>query len=332
MFCITPPPHTPVQTCTTRRASADIASHLWVRRYHDFAHVEFDSTGVSVCACDAEESAKAYIGLNHLRVLIAMFVKRLGVRLTNVSAVFSLHDTFPDLQMPCTPPVVVTDRVAASSDRVTTPTFNHFLASWHDLQNVTQLGKKQPLPWSKRVDKLVWRGSVSYGGNVHPVRHAVRRLGLHHRSMFDVEGPYLTLGDQARYRYTVYTPGALNAFAWRLPAQLALGMLVFMPVDRSDSWFSVALKPGVHYVAIRSDLTDLVAKVQWAQAHPTESEAIAMRARAFVLQQYTDKCIRRHFKTTLRSIGDLFPHSHWPCPEECAHTRITRARRRSHLR
>lgn len=323
MLCIAPPRYFP-PNCAFRKTSADLASYIWNLQSHDFAHAEFDSKGVNLCACGSEHSTKPFIGLNNLVLTIVMFVRHLGVKTTNVSALFNLHDTLPLTPLPttCAPPIVVTDRPITSRESVSTPTFNHFLASWNDFQNVTDLATTPLLPWSQRIDKVVWRGSVHYMGNLHTMRSALVRLGSTRRDMFDVKGHCITLLQQARYRYSVYTPGALNAFAWRLPAQLALGMLMFIPVSRSDSWFSVALEPGVHYVAIQNDLSDLLSKLHWAQKHPREAESIAMRAREFARTQYSNACVRRHFKTTMRNIGRHFGSSKWNCPEECARTRV----------
>ena len=46
-------------------------------------------------------------------------------------------------------------------------------------------------------------------------------------------------------------------------------------------YFEHALKPWIHYIPVRVDLSDLQSAIEWAVTHDTEAERIALRATAF---------------------------------------------------
>lgn len=63
--------------------------------------------------------------------------------------------------------------------------------------------------------------------------------------------------------------------------------VVLMPLPRFTSWsMEELLEPWVHYIPIRSDISDVEDKVQWMLDHQAESQRIAHRARLWVLDLY----------------------------------------------
>ena len=59
--------------------------------------------------------------------------------------------------------------------------------------------------------------------------------------------------------------------------------LVFSPPMTCASWaMESLLKPFVHFIPLKADLSDLEEKVNWANMHPTKSKMIAERATLFV--------------------------------------------------
>jgi hypothetical protein len=49
-------------------------------------------------------------------------------------------------------------------------------------------------------------------------------------------------------------------------------------------WFSYLLKPYVHYVPIKSDLSDLLKKINWCKKHNEKAKKIAANARELALK------------------------------------------------
>lgn len=69
--------------------------------------------------------------------------------------------------------------------------------------------------------------------------------------------------------------------AYRFPYLLAGDSLVFKQESKYYEFFYKDLTPGLHYVSVKSDLSDLVDKIQRAKEHDEEGLKIAKSARQF---------------------------------------------------
>ena len=84
------------------------------------------------------------------------------------------------------------------------------------------------------------------------------------------------------YKYHINLEGVTcvyPGYQWRLLS----GSLVFKQESEEVQWFYYFLKPWVHYVPVREDLSDLIENIQWAKAHDLEAKAIGENARHFAL-------------------------------------------------
>lgn len=70
--------------------------------------------------------------------------------------------------------------------------------------------------------------------------------------------------------------------AYRFPYLLAGDSLVFKQESKYYEFFYKALTPGLHYVSVKSDLSNLVEKIMWAKEHDEDGSKIAKSARQFV--------------------------------------------------
>lgn len=66
-----------------------------------------------------------------------------------------------------------------------------------------------------------------------------------------------------------------------MPYLLAGGSLLFKPESKYYEHFYNQLIPNVHYVPVKTDLSDLVEKIQWAKDNDEKSEEIAKNGRIF---------------------------------------------------
>ncbi|XP_059618347.1 protein O-glucosyltransferase 2-like [Phlebotomus argentipes] len=82
------------------------------------------------------------------------------------------------------------------------------------------------------------------------------------------------------HKYQVSMDGTVAAY--RLPYLLAGDSVVLKQESPFYEHFYGSLKPMVHYIPFRRDLSDLISKLQWAKAHDAEARKIAQNARAFV--------------------------------------------------
>eukprot|EP00630_Chrysocystis_fragilis_P011635 CAMPEP_0197404398 /NCGR_PEP_ID=MMETSP1165-20131217/22910_1 /TAXON_ID=284809 /ORGANISM="Chrysocystis fragilis, Strain CCMP3189" /LENGTH=348 /DNA_ID=CAMNT_0042930663 /DNA_START=53 /DNA_END=1099 /DNA_ORIENTATION=- len=91
--------------------------------------------------------------------------------------------------------------------------------------------------------------------------------------------------EMIRYKYILSLEG--NDVATGLKWQLYSNSVVFMPQPTKETWFlETRLKPYVHYVPVKADLSDLQAQLDWAEAHPTHCEWIARNSSAYAARVY----------------------------------------------
>ncbi len=84
------------------------------------------------------------------------------------------------------------------------------------------------------------------------------------------------------YKYQIILDGVTCSFPaahWKLFS----GCLSFKQESKNIEYFYGELKPWVHYVPLKQDLSDLYLKLQWAKEHDEEARQIASNAKEFVL-------------------------------------------------
>jgi hypothetical protein len=85
------------------------------------------------------------------------------------------------------------------------------------------------------------------------------------------------------HKYAMIVDGTTSA--WRTTHTLATGAVMVRQVSQHAEHFYHLLRPWVHYVPVRKDLSDLIQKVEWLRDHDAEAAAISRRARAFVAER-----------------------------------------------
>ena len=80
--------------------------------------------------------------------------------------------------------------------------------------------------------------------------------------------------------------------------------LAVMPRPTCESWFmEERLVPGVHYIEVKDDYSDLEAQLDYYSSHPDEAKEIARRANEYV-NQFRD--LRRERYIGLRVLMKYF--------------------------
>ncbi len=90
----------------------------------------------------------------------------------------------------------------------------------------------------------------------------------------------LKLIEHLPYKYQILLDGNTCAYSrafWQLFSQ----SVIFKQDSSHIQWYYRALTPFVHYIPIRSDLSDLTKKIEWAQAHDRECQKISNNAQKF---------------------------------------------------
>lgn len=101
----------------------------------------------------------------------------------------------------------------------------------------------------------------------------------------------MTLYEHFRYRYIVCLEG--NDVASNLKWVMNTNSVAVMPRPRYETWFMEGLlQPGVHYIEIRDDFSDLEEKINYYNAHPEEARRIVENAHAWT-RQFKNKRLER---------------------------------------
>jgi hypothetical protein len=100
---------------------------------------------------------------------------------------------------------------------------------------------------------------------------------------------YKSLADLTQYKYLIDIGG--NGWSGRLKWLLFTRRTLFV-VDRNYiDYFFNDLKPFVHYIPVKMDLTDLLKQFMWAVNNPERAAEIAENARQFADANFTEEKI-----------------------------------------
>ena len=89
----------------------------------------------------------------------------------------------------------------------------------------------------------------------------------------------LTPQQQCQYKYVVHIDGHVSAF--RLSSELNMESAILMVESEWKLWYSNLLKPFVHYIPIKNDLSDLLEKIRWCRKNDFKCKEIAHNAKLF---------------------------------------------------
>lgn len=78
-----------------------------------------------------------------------------------------------------------------------------------------------------------------------------------------------------------------NGYSGRLKYLLFSKRPMFIVERYYVEYFQADLKPFVHYIPVKMDLSDLIEQAEWAMAHPVESRMIAHRAFTYAVSNLT---------------------------------------------
>lgn len=143
------------------------------------------------------------------------------------------------------------------------------------------------LRWEDKRPAAVWRGMLNCQ------ERRARLVALYRESKFhdiaDIKHPprmrnpkgWLTIKDQLKYRYVLSLEG--NDVATNLKWIMASNSVALSPKLEYETWFMEGLlRPGVHYIQLRNDLTDLDDKIEWCENNPEKVKQIVLNANSWV--------------------------------------------------
>lgn len=165
-----------------------------------------------------------------------------------------------------------------------------------------------PVSWDQKIDKAVFRGASTGSGLTSKDNLRIRLNELAASdSRLDVgitswntrprarrsEG-HIILGipdisddgrvanslspqEQSTYKYVINVEG--HSCAFRLSRELSYGSVLLLCPSSNSIWVQKAMKPGVHYLPIARDLSDLSSTLDWCESHQSECRKIADNSR-----------------------------------------------------
>jgi hypothetical protein len=113
---------------------------------------------------------------------------------------------------------------------------------------------------------------------------------------------YLTLPQQTR-RWSALIDVEGKGYSARLKILLHSGRPVLIQDRPWREWFWSELKPMENFIPVQRDLSDLVEKLEWAQANPAEAEAIGRAGQSFALAKLTREAAVLALAQTLERVG-----------------------------
>ena len=115
-------------------------------------------------------------------------------------------------------------------------------------------------------------------------------------------GNFVSMVEQSKHKYIIHVDG--NVHAYRLLTTMMTGSLVIRVESPYISWIDHLIKPGQHYVLVKPDLSDLIEKIRWCEAHPKSARKMARAGYEFAKRALT----REYVEKTVEKIFWSLPH------------------------
>lgn len=143
---------------------------------------------------------------------------------------------------------------------------------------------KDQIPFDKKENKLVWRGSLHSSKKKHRklflqrfIEHPQCDLAQVNNKNEIAYGGFLSIKEQLRNKFILCLEG--NDVATNLKWAMSSNSLCFMPKPRYETWFMEGeLKAGFHYVELQPNHEDLEEKIAYYSSNIKEAEFIINNA------------------------------------------------------
>ncbi|XP_059183642.1 protein O-glucosyltransferase 1 [Centropristis striata] len=174
-------------------------------------------------------------------------------------------------------------------------------------------------PWKKKESRGFFRGS-----RTSPERDPLVLLSRDAPDLVDAEytknqawksekdtlgrppAKEIPLVDHCRYKYLFNFRGVAASF--RLKHLFLCGSLVFHVGDEWQEFFYPQLKPWVHYVPVRQDLSDLRELLQFVKENDAVAEEIATRGNEFILHHLRMEDVSCYWERLLTDFSRLLTY------------------------
>ena len=157
------------------------------------------------------------------------------------------------------------------------------------------------IPWESKVGRAVWRGKFGNIRNSSTHTNDIKfALVSKHVNSTTVDakfskntkgaprhfvGSYMSMKDQLAYKYIISIEG--NDVSSGLKWMMLSNSVVLAPSFTMESWsMEGMLKPFVHFIPLKADMSNVEEMIRWAEVHPTETRLISERSTLFVYDAF----------------------------------------------
>jgi hypothetical protein len=147
------------------------------------------------------------------------------------------------------------------------------------------------IPFEDKINKIFWRGGAhgpalkTYDKTHDPPRKQRQicvDVSKENKDIFDAEFSYSTTKkEMLKYKYALDIDGEQVAWSgayWKFLSN----SVVFKVWTFWEQWYYKDLKPWVHYIPVKGDLSDIREKYEWAISNEEECKKISERATEFI--------------------------------------------------
>lgn len=250
------------------------------------------------------------------------------VRVPDVDFLIVSQDSL-DGASPKIPLFTFSNNPKLSSNMVLMPDFEVLSGrNWRYLQQIRKANRNYP--WPKRIDQCIWRGGIpkdcyTNSGFEEMIRSKAVALSLKHQEILDAKfvptptienfaqvlaqypsyfGQSLTIPEHLKYKYQFLIDGNSSSYS-RTYWQLFSNSTIFKQQSDFVQWYWRALKPFVHYIPVKEDLSDLISSIEWAKNNDLQAHQISLNARTFADQNLNFTRVFQYLYLLLREYSKL---------------------------
>lgn len=157
-------------------------------------------------------------------------------------------------------------------------------------------------------DKLLWIGQLSHHTRKqfvlkYPSNHKREVIALrdHWGHNPAIKTQYISLPDHCKYKYLIDLQG--NGYSGRVKFLLHSRRPLFYQARKFHEYWYWSMKPFVHFIPIKEDLSDFDAVFAWAESHPKECNQIAENAYQFAKNNLKREDALTRLKHILYKLG-----------------------------
>jgi hypothetical protein len=115
--------------------------------------------------------------------------------------------------------------------------------------------------------------------------------------------PKLSPEEQSNYKYIIHIEGHVSAF--RLSLELNMNSVILMVESKWQLWYSNLLKPYIHYIPVKSDLSDIYDKIKWCKNNDDKCIEIIKNCKNFYDTFLSKKSVLNYFQKVFIEINKI---------------------------